>query len=213
LAITTVRETLENGSLTAEENKVFHSVPKQLVEYDKVFQDLIEVAFQTNLLALNAAVEAARTGEAGAGFAVVAKEVRSLTVRATNAAKDTVSLIQEIVKKVGGGEKLVADAGEAFSPLTTSSKKVEELISEIAAAPQEQSEGINQINRAIPEMNRVTQQNGTNAAELAAEMTILKTDNGPVQVRAKGSSSEGAYRDSTRIASDGVPPEHQKTIF
>lgn len=140
----------------------------------KIIKSIDEVAFQTNLLALNAAVEAARAGEAGAGFAVVADEVRNLAMRATDSAKNTASLIEDIVKKVRGGESLVTITNEVFSEVTASSTKVVELMGEIAAASQEQSQGIDQVNKAMAEMNQVTQQNAANAEELTATMAMFK---------------------------------------
>jgi methyl-accepting chemotaxis protein len=142
----------------------------------KIIKSIDEVAFQTNLLALNAAVEAARAGEAGAGFAVVADEVRNLAMRATDSAKNTATLIEDIVKKVRGGESLVTITNEVFSEVTASSTKVVELMGEIAAASQEQSQGIDQVNKAMMEMNQVTQQNAANAEELAATMAMFKVN-------------------------------------
>jgi methyl-accepting chemotaxis protein len=148
----------------------------------KIIKSIDEVAFQTNLLALNAAVEAARAGEAGAGFAVVADEVRNLAMRATDSAKNTATLIEDIVKKVKGGESLVTITNEVFSEVTASSTKVVELMGEIAAASQEQSQGIDQVNRAMAEMSEVTQQNAASAEELSATMAMFKVEDHQGQV-------------------------------
>jgi len=142
----------------------------------KIVKSIDEIAFQTNLLALNAAVEAARAGEAGAGFAVVADEVRNLAMRATEAARNTSELIDDIAVKVKGGDTLVNTTNDAFQQVTTSSSKVVELMAEIAAASQEQSQGIDQVNRAVAEMNQVTQQNAASAEELASIMSMFKTN-------------------------------------
>jgi methyl-accepting chemotaxis protein len=137
-------------------------------ETSKIIKTIDEIAFQTNLLALNAAVEAARAGEAGAGFAVVADEVRNLAMRAAEAAKSTADLIEGTVKKVKDGTELMARTNEAFQQVAGSSTKVAELVGEISAASSEQAQGIDQINRAVSEMDKVTQQNAANAEESAA---------------------------------------------
>jgi methyl-accepting chemotaxis protein len=142
----------------------------------KIVRTIDEIAFQTNLLALNAAVEAARAGEAGAGFAVVADEVRNLAIRAAEAAKNTSGLIEDIVKKIRNGEKLVGVTNEAFKEIMGSSGKVLQLIVEIAGSSQEQSLGIDQISRAVAEMNSLTQQNAAGAEELASIMAMFKTN-------------------------------------
>ncbi|HYQ61583.1 MAG TPA: methyl-accepting chemotaxis protein, partial [Desulfatiglandales bacterium] len=148
----------------------------------KIVKTIDEIAFQTNLLALNAAVEAARAGSAGAGFAVVADEVRNLAIRAAEAAKNTSGLIEDIVKKIRNGEKLVGVTSEAFQEIMESSGKVVRLIAEIAGSSQEQSVGIDQISRAVAEMNNLTQQNAAGAEELASIMAMFKTkhDSRPV---------------------------------
>ncbi|CCK79079.1 methyl-accepting chemotaxis protein [Desulfobacula toluolica] len=134
----------------------------------KIIKTIDEIAFQTNLLALNAAVEAARAGEAGAGFAVVADEVRNLAMRAADAANETSSLIEGTVNKVNNGSRLVSTANEAFCKVTESSGQVAALISEISHASKEQSDGIEQVNSAIGEMDKVIQQNAANAEESAS---------------------------------------------
>jgi methyl-accepting chemotaxis protein len=172
-----VREAIEksNNAMT-ELTQSMTDIARASAETQKIVKNIDEVAFQTNLLALNAAVEAARAGEAGAGFAVVADEVRNLALRATDSAKNTANLIQDIVNKVSGGGKLVTVTNEAFGSVISSAKKVQELMEEIAAASKEQSDGISQINSAVAEMNRVTQQNAANAEELASVMSMFRVE-------------------------------------
>lgn len=137
-------------------------------ETSKVIKTIDEIAFQTNLLALNAAVEAARAGESGAGFAVVADEVRNLAMRAAEAAKNTASLIESTLEKVNAGSALMEKTGTAFSGVSESVQKVGSLVSEIAVASNEQAQGISQVNKAVTEMDQVTQQNAATAEESAS---------------------------------------------
>jgi methyl-accepting chemotaxis protein len=137
-------------------------------ETSKIIKTIDEIAFQTNLLALNAAVEAARAGEAGAGFAVVADEVRNLAMRAAEAAKNTAGLIEDTVKKIKDGSDIVGKTGAEFSQVSASTTKMGELVGEISAASIEQAQGIEQINKAVSEMDRVVQQNAANAEESAS---------------------------------------------
>ena len=132
------------------------------------------IAFQTNILALNAAVEAARAGEQGRGFAVVAAEVRSLAQRSAAAAKEIKTLIGDSVDKVDAGTKLVDAAGKTMEEIVTSVTRVSELIAEIAAASQEQSSGIGQVNTAITQMDQVVQQNASLVEEATAATESMK---------------------------------------
>jgi methyl-accepting chemotaxis protein len=152
------------GNLT----RSMEEITRASQETSKIIKTIDEIAFQTNLLALNAAVEAARAGEAGAGFAVVAEEVRNLAMRSAEAAKNTADLIEGTVKKVGDGSDLVQKTNGEFSRVAETSSKVGELIAEIAAASGEQSQGIEQVNTAVAEMDKVIQSNAATAEESAS---------------------------------------------
>src|SRR4029077_724543 len=118
-----------------------------------------EIAFQTNLLALNAAVEAARAGEQGRGFAVVASEVRNLASRSAEAAKEIKGLIKDSVERVEDGARLVGESGATLEQLVVAVKKVSDIIAEISVASDEQASGIDQVGKAITQMDELTQQN------------------------------------------------------
>ncbi len=144
-------------------------------ETAKIIKTIDEIAFQTNLLALNAAVEAARAGEAGAGFAVVADEVRNLAMRAAEAARNTTDLIEDTSAKVQAGSGLVHRTSLAFSQVATSAGKAKDLVAEIAAASFEQSQGIDQINKSVTEIDLVIQRNAANSEESAGASEELNS--------------------------------------
>ena len=150
-------------------------------ETRKIIETIDKIAFQTNLLALNAAVEAARAGQAGAGFAVVATEVRNLAIRSAEAAKHTSELIQGSVKHIHEGSTLLDVTNKAFDEVAAKARKVTQLISEIATASDEQAKGIGQVNTAVNEMDKVVQLNAataeessSSAREMSAQAEVLK---------------------------------------
>jgi methyl-accepting chemotaxis protein len=139
----------------------------------QIIKDINDIAFQTNLLALNAAVEAARAGEAGRGFAVVAEEVRSLALRAKEAAMKTEDLIRQSVKEANEGEATARQMAVTLAEVAGGIGKVSEVISEIATATRAQSLGIDQMSRAMSEMGKVTQQNAAGAEESSSAASEL----------------------------------------
>jgi methyl-accepting chemotaxis protein len=156
------------------------------------------IAFQTNILALNAAVEAARAGEQGRGFAVVASEVRSLAQRSSAAAKEIKELIESSVATVKDGAKQAMAVGDTMGDVKQAMKRVSDLIGEIAAASEEQSRGIEQVNQAVGQMDEVTQQNAALVEQAAAaaqsleeQATKLKDEVSVFKVADAGSPTQG----------------------
>jgi methyl-accepting chemotaxis protein len=194
---TTVRQNAENcrratelardakriAEQSSENMQAFHETMQRIEKTANSVADIVGVidgiAFQTNILALNAAVEAARAGEQGRGFAVVATEVRSLAQRSAAAAKEIKALIEASAESVGEGARNASQASETIAKAVKSAKKAAKVIEEIAAASGEQSTGIEEINRAITQLEGVTQQNAalveqTSAAALSFESEAMR---------------------------------------
>jgi methyl-accepting chemotaxis protein len=139
----------------------------------QIIRDINDIAFQTNLLALNAAVEAARAGEAGRGFAVVAEEVRSLALRAKEAASKTEGLILQSVKEASQGQVAAQQVSGTLADIAGGVAKVSDIIGEIAAAAAAQKEGIDRVVHSVSEMDKVTQQNAASAEEASSAATEM----------------------------------------
>jgi len=144
------------------------AIKRSSTDIAKIIKTIDEIAFQTNILALNAAVEAARAGEAGAGFAVVADEVRNLARRCALAAKETASKIEDAVHRSAVGADISAKVARSLEEIVGKARQVDEMAGAVAAASQEQNQGISQVNIAVTQMDKVTQSNAANAEESAA---------------------------------------------
>ena len=138
-------------------------ITKASEDTSKIVKTIDEISFQTNLLALNAAVEAARAGEAGAGFAVVAEEVRNLAMRSAESARNTAAMIEDTIRKVKYGADLVLRTNSAFVDVTDKVNKVSGIMDEIAAASNDQAQGIEDVNMAVGQINQLLQHNTTRA--------------------------------------------------
>ncbi|HNZ56873.1 MAG TPA: methyl-accepting chemotaxis protein, partial [Methylophilaceae bacterium] len=159
---------IKGGDVVSQVVTTMADINQSAQKIEDIISVIDGIAFQTNILALNAAVEAARAGEQGRGFAVVAGEVRNLAQRSASAAKEIKELITDSVNKTAEGTQQVENAGHTMQEIVTSVKRVSDIIGEIAAASQEQSAGIEQVNEAIMKMDDVTQQNTALVEEAAA---------------------------------------------
>jgi methyl-accepting chemotaxis protein len=164
----------QGGSAVSQVVETMSGINDSAHKIEDIIAVIDSIAFQTNILALNAAVEAARAGEQGRGFAVVAAEVRSLAQRSATAAKEIKTLIDDSVEKVEAGSRLVNQAGATIQEVVRGVQQVAGIMSEIASASKEQSDGIEQVNQAIGQMDQVTQQNAALVEEAAAAAASMR---------------------------------------
>jgi methyl-accepting chemotaxis protein len=194
----------KGGQVVVEAVRSMTEINRSSKKIADIITTIDEIAFQTNLLALNAAVEAARAGEQGRGFAVVASEVRNLAQRSATAAKEIKGLIQDSVAKVEAGSELVNKSGETLNEIVSSVKRVTDIIAEIAAASQEQSTGIDQVNVAVTQLDQVTQSNAAQTEELSSTAQSLAAQAQQLQALVGGFKVESDGHVASKRAATGA---------
>ena len=195
LALAAREQAEKGGEVVGEAVNAMTGINESSLKIADIIGVIDDIAFQTNLLALNASVEAARAGEQGRGFAVVASEVRNLAGRSATAAKEIKELIEDSVNRVKNGAELVNESGKTLEGIVTQVKKVTDIVSEISAASQEQSEGITHVNNAISQLDNATQQNAA-LVEEASAASQSTTDQAANLIRLIGFFSGGQNGES-----------------
>ncbi|SDG08246.1 Methyl-accepting chemotaxis protein [Onishia taeanensis] len=207
LAVDASHTARRGGEVVSEVVGTMRGINDSSHQVSEIIKVIDSIAFQTNILALNASVEAARAGEHGRGFAVVAEEVRNLAGRSSGASKEIRGLIEDSVARVTEGTALVDRAGQTMEAIVSAVQRVSDIMDEIAAASQEQSHGIGQVNQAVTQMDQVTQQNAVlveqaaNAAsELEREAEQLHTAVATFRLGSQSSEPVSDFRTDTATA-------------
>ncbi|MCS6245140.1 MAG: chemotaxis protein [Opitutus sp.] len=201
------RSAAESGAAEMERlQAAMNAIQQSSNDIAKIIKTIDEIAFQTNILALNAAVEAARAGEAGAGFAVVADEVRSLAQRSALAAKETADKIADASARSAQGVELTVRVAAGLQQILEKNREVDRLVTEVATASHEQSEGLAQINNAISQMDKVTQANAAGAEETASSAEELNAQSAELSAAADQLAALAGLKSAS-----GHPPRPTET--
>jgi len=202
----TARSAANEGAATMEQmTSAMAKIKVSAESTSQIIKDINEIAFQTNLLALNAAVEAARAGEAGRGFAVVAEEVRALALRSKDAAAKTEELIRQSVKEAGEGQATATEVRAKLTEIADSITKVSDIVAEIAAAAKEQAMGLDQVNKAVEQMDHVTQANAAGSEQSSSAAAELSGQSEELAAMVQ------SFRLGTTIGKPGAHQSGKKT--